>query len=62
MSDEEIVTRVGYDSLIFLRFHRLALRCLLKISVFSFLVLLPVNYGGGEVSEEEWGECDECAR
>ncbi|GMI08684.1 hypothetical protein TrLO_g12663 [Triparma laevis f. longispina] len=53
MSDEEIVTRVGYDSLIFLRFHRLALRCLLKISVFSFFVLLPVNYGGGEHERNE---------
>eukprot|EP00571_Detonula_confervacea_P006281 CAMPEP_0172319724 /NCGR_PEP_ID=MMETSP1058-20130122/38513_1 /TAXON_ID=83371 /ORGANISM="Detonula confervacea, Strain CCMP 353" /LENGTH=1134 /DNA_ID=CAMNT_0013034843 /DNA_START=202 /DNA_END=3606 /DNA_ORIENTATION=+ len=47
ISDEEIINRVGFDSLIFLRFHRLALRCILKMSVFSFLVLLPLNFTGG---------------
>ena len=47
MSDEEIITRVGYDALIFIRFHRLALRCIVKMSVFSFLVLLPLNFTGG---------------
>ena len=47
MSDEEIINRVGYDSLIFLRFHRLALRCIVKMSFFSFLVLLPLNFTGG---------------
>mmetsp|Transcript_15271 Transcript_15271/g.22739 ORF Transcript_15271/g.22739 Transcript_15271/m.22739 type:complete len:1183 (-) Transcript_15271:1847-5395(-) len=47
MSDEEIINRVGYDSLIFLRFHRLALRCIVKMSVFSFIVLLPLNFTGG---------------
>jgi hypothetical protein len=47
MSDEEIIQRIGYDSLIFLRFHRLALRCIVKMSVFSFMVLLPLNYTGG---------------
>lgn len=47
MSDEEIIGRVGFDSLIFIRFHRLALRCILKMSVFSFLVLLPINFSGG---------------
>ena len=46
MSDEEIIARVGYDSLIFLRFHRLALRCIVKMSAFSFVVLLPLNYLG----------------
>lgn len=43
----QIINRVGYDSLIFLRFHRLALRCIVKMSVFSFLVLLPLNFTGG---------------
>lgn len=33
--------------MIFLRFHRLALRCIVKMSVFSFLVLLPLNFTGG---------------
>ncbi len=47
MSDEEIINRVGFDSLIFLRFHRLALRCIVKMSVFSFIVLLPLNFTGG---------------
>ena len=47
LSDEEIVRRVGFDCLIFLRFHRLALRCIVKMSIFSFLVLLPLNYTGG---------------
>jgi len=47
LSDEEIINRVGYDSLIFLRFHRLALRCIVKMSVFSFIVLLPLNFTGG---------------
>ncbi|OEU08426.1 DUF221-domain-containing protein, partial [Fragilariopsis cylindrus CCMP1102] len=37
----------GYDALVFLRFHRLALRCIVKMSIFSFLVLLPLNYTGG---------------
>lgn len=46
LSDEEIINRIGYDSLIFLRFHRLALRCIVKMSVFSFVVLLPLNYTG----------------
>ena len=46
MSDEEIINRIGFDSLIFLRFHRLALRCIVKMSVFSFLVLLPINFTG----------------
>jgi Calcium-dependent channel, 7TM region, putative phosphate/Late exocytosis, associated with Golgi transport/Cytosolic domain of 10TM putative phosphate transporter len=46
ISDEEIIHRVGYDSLIFLRFHRLALRCIIKMSVFSFIVLLPLNFTG----------------
>jgi len=47
LSDEEIINRIGYDSLIFLRFHRLALRCIVKMSVFSFVVLLPLNFTGG---------------
>ena len=47
MSDEEILNRIGYDSLIFLRFHRLALRCIVKMSVFSTVVLLPLNFTGG---------------
>ena len=47
MSDEEIINRIGYDSLVFLRFHRLAVRCIVKMSVFSFVVLLPLNYTGG---------------
>lgn len=47
ISDEEIINRIGYDSLIFLRFHRLALRCIVKMSVFSFIVLLPLNFTGG---------------
>ncbi len=46
MSDQEIIQRIGYDCLIFLRFHRLALRCIVKMFVFSFLVLLPLNYTG----------------
>jgi hypothetical protein len=48
LSDEEIIQRIGFDALIFLRFHRLALRCIVKMSVFSFVVLLPLNYTGGE--------------
>ena len=47
MSDEEIIQKVGFDALIFLRFHRLALRCIVKMSVFSFLVLMPLNFHGG---------------
>jgi hypothetical protein len=47
MSDEEIIQRIGFDTLIFLRFHRLALRCIVKMSIFSFVVLLPLNYTGG---------------
>ena len=47
LSDQEIIYRVGYDSLIFIRFHRLALRCIVKMSVFSFVVLLPLNFTGG---------------
>lgn len=47
LSDEEIINRIGYDCLIFLRFHRLALRCIVKMSVFSFVVLLPLNFTGG---------------
>ncbi|KAL7550547.1 hypothetical protein ACHAWF_013767 [Thalassiosira exigua] len=47
MSDEEIINRVGFDALIFLRFHRLALRCIVKMSAFSFTVLLPLNFTGG---------------
>ena len=46
VSDEEIIHRIGYDALIFLRFHRLALRCIVKMSVFSFVVLLPLNFTG----------------
>eukprot|EP00535_Pseudo-nitzschia_heimii_P006651 CAMPEP_0197178896 /NCGR_PEP_ID=MMETSP1423-20130617/4019_1 /TAXON_ID=476441 /ORGANISM="Pseudo-nitzschia heimii, Strain UNC1101" /LENGTH=1127 /DNA_ID=CAMNT_0042628715 /DNA_START=243 /DNA_END=3623 /DNA_ORIENTATION=- len=46
LSDHEIIQRIGYDALIFLRFHRLALRCIVKMIVFSFLVLLPLNYTG----------------
>lgn len=46
LSDEEIINRIGYDSLIFIRFHRLALRCIVKMSVFSFIVLLPLNFTG----------------
>eukprot|EP00934_Nitzschia_sp_Nitz4_P003426 Nitzschia sp. Nitz4//scaffold25_size161228//3967//7344//NITZ4_002409-RA/size161228-processed-gene-0.175-mRNA-1//-1//CDS//3329544523//3416//frame0 len=46
LSDEEIIQRVGFDTLIFLRFHRLALRCIVKMSIFSFIVLLPLNYTG----------------
>ena len=46
LSDQEIIQRIGYDALIFLRFHRLALRCIVKMFVFSFLVLLPLNYTG----------------
>ena len=47
LSDEEIINRVGFDSLIFLRFHRLSLRCIVKMSVFSFMVILPLNFTGG---------------
>lgn len=47
LSDQEIIQRIGYDALIFSRFHRLALRCIVKMSIFSFLVLLPLNYTGG---------------
>ena len=46
LSDDEIIHRVGYDALIFIRFHRLALRCIVKMSVFSFVVLLPLNFTG----------------
>jgi len=54
MSDEEIIGRVGFDSLVFLRFHRLALRCIVKMSVFSFIVLLPINFtGGGHLNAED---------
>ena len=47
MSDEEIIGRVGFDSLVFIRFHRLALRCIVKMGVFSWCVLLPLNFTGG---------------
>ena len=43
----QIIKRVGFDALVFIRFHRLALRCIVKMSVFSFLVLLPLNFTGG---------------
>lgn len=47
ISDEEIMERIGFDSLIFLRFHRLALRCIVKMSVVSFFIILPLNFTGG---------------
>ena len=47
INDEEIIDKVGFDALIFLRFHRLALRCIVKMSVFSFFVLMPLNFTGG---------------
>lgn len=47
ISDEEIMKRVGFDAIVFIRFHRLALRCCVKMSIFSFLVLLPLNFTGG---------------
>jgi len=47
VSDEEIINRVGFDSMIFIRFHRLALRCIVRMSVFSFALLLPLNFTGG---------------
>jgi len=51
------MTRIGYDSLIFLRFHRLALRCIVKMSVFSFIVLLPLNFtGGGHANAQDLKE------
>ncbi|KAL7560546.1 hypothetical protein ACA910_001418 [Epithemia clementina (nom. ined.)] len=57
LSDEEIIHRIGYDSLIFLRFHRLALRCIVKMSVFSFVVLLPLNFtGGGHANAQDLKE------
>ena len=57
MSDEEIIHRIGYDSLIFLRFHRLALRCIVKMSLFSFVVLLPLNFtGGGHANAQDLKE------
>ena len=57
LSDEEIINRIGYDSLIFLRFHRLALRCIVKMSVFSFIVLLPLNFtGGGHANAQDLKE------
>lgn len=52
VSDEVIIQRVGYDALMFLRFHRLSLRLLLKMSIFSFTVLLPINYFGGEQKDQ----------
>ncbi len=48
----QIINRVGFDALIFLRFHRLALRCIVKMSIFSFLVLLPLNFTGGESAKD----------
>ena len=57
LSDEEIINRIGYDSLIFLRFHRLALRCIVKMSFFSFIVLLPLNFtGGGHANAQDLKE------
>jgi hypothetical protein len=57
LSDEEIINRIGYDSLIFLRFHRLALRCIVKMSIFSFVVLLPLNFtGGGHANAQDLKE------
>jgi hypothetical protein len=57
MSDEEIINRIGYDSLIFLRFHRLALRCIVKMSIFSFVVILPLNFtGGGHANAQDLKE------
>mmetsp|Transcript_11636 Transcript_11636/g.29438 ORF Transcript_11636/g.29438 Transcript_11636/m.29438 type:complete len:1131 (+) Transcript_11636:250-3642(+) len=53
LSDQEIIQRIGYDALIFLRFHRLALRCIVKMFVFSFLVLLPLNYTGAGGADAE---------
>ena len=54
LSDQEIIQRIGYDALVFLRFHRLALRCIVKMSIFSFIVLLPLNYtGGGHANAED---------
>jgi len=51
MSDEKIINRVGYDALIFLRFHRLALHCIIKLGMFSLLIVLPLNFTGGESQE-----------
>ena len=47
LAPPQIINRIGYDALIFLRFHRLALRCIVKMSVFSFIVILPLNFTGG---------------
>ena len=54
MSDEEIISRIGYDALVFLRFHRLALRCIVKMAIFSILVLLPLNFTGSEHKQNEF--------
>jgi Calcium-dependent channel, 7TM region, putative phosphate/Late exocytosis, associated with Golgi transport/Cytosolic domain of 10TM putative phosphate transporter len=57
LSDEEIINRVGFDSLVFIRFHRLALRCIVKMSAFSFVVLLPLNFtGGGHANAQDLKE------
>jgi len=57
LSDEEIINRIGYDSLIFMRFHRLTLRCIVKMSLFSFGVLLPLNFtGGGHANAQDLKE------
>lgn len=57
LSDEEIINRIGYDSLIFMRFHRLALRCIVKMSLFSLAVLLPLNFtGGGHANAQDLKE------
>ena len=56
MSDNEIVAKVGYDALIFLRFHRMATRILLQAAAYSFIVLLPTNYDGAERYNDEFNE------
>jgi len=48
VSDDDITTNVGYDALVFLRFHRLSLRIMVQLS-FLLLFLAPINYFLGTV-------------
>ena len=54
-----VTSLVGYDALIFLRFHRLSLR-IVAGGMAMMLILCPVNYFGGGVFKREGveGEID----
>jgi calcium permeable stress-gated cation channel len=46
MSDDEIISSVGIDALVFLKFNRLAIKIFAVIAVYGLCVLIPINEKG----------------